>query len=332
MKLRTVLAPVLALLLLACGDTPPIMLGEHNVLVVAPDSLWAEVEDSVRTGLWVRLPGLPPESLFSVTHTSAQRTSERDLRRYRQVVVVGTARDSLVHQAIPPTDVPVSPPTLVQADDVWTTGQKVIVLVLPEGDGPDTVVDHVPELAAALDRQYRAWTLRRMYSMGIDSELSEVLMSAGVEIAIPALYRWLRPSDSTFVFATRTQDIDPRLRSVLLTWRPLDDREISPSGILDWRQTMADRHYAWDHTTRREPLEVEPLDTPGLAGLELRGAWGGTVEGQPHAGPFITRVVDCPAQGRRYLLDAWVFAPNRGKYRYLVQLQALLDTFDCPAP
>ena len=40
-------------------------------------------------------------------------------------------------------------------------------------------------------------------------------------------------------------------------------------------------------------------------------------------------VVDCPEQKRRYMLDAWVFAPSRGKYRYLVQMEALLDGFEC---
>jgi hypothetical protein len=30
-----------------------------------------------------------------------------------------------------------------------------------------------------------------------------------------------------------------------------------------------------------------------------------------------------------YLLDAWLYAPGKQKYEYMIQLQTILDTFRC---
>ena len=326
---RLTLFLLLAIPLSACQEGPPVMLGEHNVLVVAPDPLWVEVEDSVRTGLWVRPTGLPAESPFALTHMSPDATSERDLRTYRQIVVMGGVGDRLVDEALPRADTLPSLPALARRADVWREGQAVVVLALGDTDGADAVLARAPDLAEMLHEQYRAWTRRRMYSMGTDAELGDSLTSVGVALAVPDLFRWIRLSDSTFAFTTPSNDIAQRLRSVLLTWRSAGEEEMAVSAVLDWRQEMADRAYDWEHRTQREPLEIRPLEESGEAGLEIRGSWTAVVDGQPHGGPFITRAVLCPEQGRRYLLDAWVFAPRRGKHRYLIQLETILDSFDC---
>jgi hypothetical protein len=39
--------------------------------------------------------------------------------------------------------------------------------------------------------------------------------------------------------------------------------------------------------------------------------------------------VPCPAQDRLYLLDAWLYAPGKEKYQYMIQLETLLGTFEC---
>ena len=46
----------------------------------------------------------------------------------------------------------------------------------------------------------------------------------------------------------------------------------------------------------------------------------------------LSRIVQCPAQNRTYFLDGWLYAPGgqRGtRYEYIVQLQTILDTFEC---
>ena len=36
-------------------------------------------------------------------------------------------------------------------------------------------------------------------------------------------------------------------------------------------------------------------------------------------------------QDRMYLLDAWLYAPGKEKYEYMIQLQTILGSFRCGA-
>jgi hypothetical protein len=63
--------------------------------------------------------------------------------------------------------------------------------------------------------------------------------------------------------------------------------------------------------------------------VEVRGIWSSDEKGWPGAGLFRTRVVSCPDQDRTYLVDAWLYAPGVEKYEYVVQLETILDSFEC---
>jgi hypothetical protein len=63
---------------------------------------------------------------------------------------------------------------------------------------------------------------------------------------------------------------------------------------------------------------------------ELQAVWQNPPSADwPAAGPFIARVVACEEQDRLYLLDAWLYAPGRDKYEYMIQLNTVLDSFRC---
>ena len=40
-------------------------------------------------------------------------------------------------------------------------------------------------------------------------------------------------------------------------------------------------------------------------------------------------MLQCP--GRTYFIDAYLYAPNEDKYEYMLQLQEILNSFDCTA-
>ena len=44
---------------------------------------------------------------------------------------------------------------------------------------------------------------------------------------------------------------------------------------------------------------------------------------------MITWSVPCPEQDRHYLVDAWLYAPGKDKYEYVLQLETILGTFRC---
>ena len=51
--------------------------------------------------------------------------------------------------------------------------------------------------------------------------------------------------------------------------------------------------------------------------------------GWPAGGPFITYGITCANQDRTYFVDAWLYAPGREKYEYMIQLETILGTFRC---
>lgn len=326
-------APLLAVLLLAasgCGESrPPTMLAEYNVLVVTPDAMWSTVSGLLDDSLGVRPFGLPAETPLQLTQRDPEAVTTSDLQRYRQVLVVGGAEVPLVADALGGSPAAAELPALSTTRDVWVAGQEVTVLALPAGADEGVMRPLLGETARILHRGLHTWTVERMYAGGTHAAIDSATAAAGFEIEVPGIYdaRWV--SDSTLVAATRPNDMDPLLRSVLVTWRPLDDAEITPESLLDWREAVAPEVYDGNHTTRRDPIEVSEVAGGESSALEVRGFWSAVVEGQLQGGPTLVRVFDCPAQGRRYLLDGWIYAPNRGKYRYLMQLEAIFDSFQC---
>ena len=63
---------------------------------------------------------------------------------------------------------------------------------------------------------------------------------------------------------------------------------------------------------------------------QVQAVWQNPPEANwPAGGPFILWAVACPSQDRLYLLDAWLYAPGREKYEYMIQLQTILESFRC---
>jgi hypothetical protein len=329
------LLPVLAMVVVVvgCNDrTRPAMGDEHSVIVVAADSLWAQVEDTVLSSLQTRVFGARDEATFRVTHISPTDPYWGELRRFRQILTMGRPDDSWVQDPLSraSVDPAVNGAQVAEAENVWARGQRVIILVVPEREPAEAVEAQVDAVAAVLDSRYRDWVLNRMYTSGVDAELGDQLArDAGFSLRLPNVYRWRQVADSAYLFINDQPDASQLVRSLLVTWRPADEGDHAVDGILDWREEAAAQYYDWGQDTRRERLQTMAVAGEGYQGLEVRGVWHGTIEGFPQAGSFITRSVDCPDQGRRYLLDAWLYAPARAKYQYMIQLETLLGSFRC---
>lgn len=332
----TLLRRALPLLLLAmaaaaCNDrTRPAMGDEHSIIVIAADTLWTAVEDTILNTLQPRIFAVRDEPTFRVSHASPGEQHYADLRRFRQILAIGRPEDPWVDNALSRAGEAADPPPIVEVRDVWARNQRVTVVVVPEADPAGAVAARVDSLAGLLDARYRAWSRDRMYISGLDSELSERLQrDAGFSLEMPHVYRWRQVGDDAYLFLNDQPDAEQLVRSLLVTWRAGTEGEPDVDATLDWRDTVAQRYYDWGQTTERDRLQPRRLAAPGDGGLEVRGVWFGTIEGFPQAGPFITWSVDCPAQDRRYLLDAWLYAPARAKYQYMIQLETLLSSFRC---
>jgi hypothetical protein len=334
----TLFRTALALLLIAaaaCNDTGRQAMGDvHGVIVVAENDVWAQVEDTVMTILQPRIFAVRDEATFRLTQVSPTHPHWGDLRRFRQILAIGSPSDPWVAEPLRQAgagDAPLDGGRIVEADNVWARNQRVTALVVPEGREAMAVAANVDSVARLLDSRYRHWAVDRMFTSGLNTDLVTRLEDeAGFTLRVPNVYRWRALDDSTYMFINDQPDASQLVRSLLVTSRPAAG-EAAPTvdGVVAWRDETAARYYDWGMETERERFQPRRLEGPGAGGLEVRGVWLGTLDDFPQAGPFITRVIDCPVQDRRYLLDTWLYAPARDKYQYMIQLETLLDSFRC---
>lgn len=314
----------------ACDQSSRLAMGDVNsIIVVAEDSLWAQVSDTLETALQPRIFAVRAEPTFLLTHTSPTSEHWAELRRFRQVLTIGGPEDPWVKAALDQADTTVTPPALVEVNRVWARNQRVTALVVGN-DHADWIASMADSLGSLLDARYRTWAQNRMYLSGHDTVLVDTLRTrGGFRLDVPVVYRWRQLSDSTYAFLNDNPDASELVRWLTVTWRSLPTGRPTTASLLAWRDSVASSLYDWGQQTDREPLRTTALPPSASApGIEVRGVWSSPDE-FPQAGPFIARLVDCPDQGRRYLLDAWLYAPAKDKYQYMIQLETLLDSFRC---
>ncbi len=308
----------------AYGDTSSI------VAIVSPD-LWAEIEDTVYSALEPTIWTVRDEKTFTVTWGSPTGPEWADLSRFRQMLLIGPASDPHIAEALSGrTRTVADDPAVVQVNNVWARGQQVTVLITPENDRAAAVTSRLDILRDLYDRQYRQWALNRMFVSGQDTALADTLArEAGFRLTVPEVYYWAR-QDSVYIFRNDNPDPSELIRQVMVTWMSPAPMGMEGEMLLDWRQDVAEAYYSDDQVTVLDNVRAEAFDFEGWDAYQIQAIWQSPPEsGWPAAGPFILRSVVCPEQDRLYLLDAWLYAPGKEKYEYMIQLETILDSFRC---
>lgn len=330
--MRFAVAALLPLILAAggCEQKSAVAFGGANtIIMVAPERLWGAVEDTVMTALEPRIFTVRDERTFDVTHVAPSDENWLRLREFKQVVLLGYEGDPWLESAVSGMEnVPRTLPTIETVGEVWARDQVVTVVLLPRGAGAEAVESVIPELHRLLDERFKGYVRQRMYLSGRDDPLQERLAAEyGFSLLLPELYRHERRGQVHLFrnhYAAGSRELR---RAVLVTWRegaaPADS-----AALLAWRDSVASTAYAFRQQVARERLLVERgVDGPGA--LQLQGAWETPAEEFPAGGPFIARAVPCASQDRTYLLDAWLYAPGEDKYEFMLQLENILDSFEC---
>jgi hypothetical protein len=334
---RTAASPLwilLTLLPIVAGCGRPQAWGEANsVIVGAPDDLWDAIQDEVEEALEPRAFTVRNERIFNLTQISPADSRWARLREFRQVLLIGSEDDPWVATALDRAgSVPAERPTLVQVHDVWARSQLVTIFLVQANAPEEGARALLPQASELMLRQFHDFTQRRMFASGADTVGRDTLArTAGFSLLLPRVYVAGRTED-VLVFRNDFPDPSQLIRSVLVTWRPRGASGIGAEEALAWREEVAQRFYDPPPVTERERIESAPAAVGGAEGIEVRGVWGSPPGAWPAGGPFITRMLECPGQDRVYLVDSWVYAPGRDKYEYLVQLQTILDSFDCRHP
>ena len=215
---------------------------------------------------------------------------------------------------------------------MWGRGQQITLIIAPEGQQAEAVRQHLGEINQTLDEQFRGYARNRMFLSGMDSALADsVARMAGFRLLVPNVYTWSR-HDSLYTFRNDQPDPAELIRQIAVTWKsPIPTEPLSTEEVMQWRAEVA--------STYNEPQDVDlsnvsdsTFDFQGQAAREIQTIWTNPPQlNWPAAGPVLTRTVTCPQQDRLYLLDAWLYAPAKEKYEYMLQLQTILDSFRCGA-
>jgi len=325
----------LALLAIAAAgcDTAGLAYGDVNAIIaVMSPELWSEVQDDVYEALEPTVRTVRDEKTFTVTYQEPFAEHWTDLRRFRQILIVGYATDAVVVEALDRAGEQISQPGLHQIGDVWARGQAITLVLLPEGGGADDLRPRLASVNELLDGQYRRWALNRMYMSGRDSALADTLHAeAGFALLLPEVYRWSR-SDSVYVFRNDNPSPAELIREIVVTWRTPVPSDLQPEGILEWREQVVAGYYSEPQVNSLDNVQATPMEFRGRHAYEIRAEWTNPPErGWPAGGPFITRAVLCENQNRMYLIDSWLYAPGKKKYEYMIQLETILDSFRCGA-
>jgi ABC-type transport system substrate-binding protein len=324
-------AAVLSLSLLVFGCGKPQPLGDRNAVILGvADAEWPALEQRAQEVLEPTAFAVYDERIFRVTQVDPAGPYWGDTRRFRNLVVVGEPADPWIAEALRRANTqPSSYPALVETTDVWARGQRVYTVVLAPGAQTATAEPLLADIASRMLERYQREVHARMFASGVDTlRVAEVAREAGFRLTVPNVYRLERIDDATIRFINDQPDPARLQRSVLVTSEPPASATAPTEDLLDWRDEIAGRYYDPGQTTLRERVETVALGNGQSATSQIQGTWASVPGAWPAGGPFLTRSVRC-ADGRTFLLDAWLYAPGRDKYEYMFQLNTILDSFSC---
>ena len=330
--LRAAALGVLLLPLAAC-DEQRAFGDADSIIVGARTELWNQVRDTVQAILEPKIQTVRRERTFTLTHQDPTGEAWGRLRLFRQELLMGSPEDPWVAEALEHREgsEPLSPPQIVQVHDVWARQQLVTILVLTPDGGAEDVISLLEPLHELMDRQFREYAMGRMFVSGRDTDLADSLQQTlSFSLLLPEVYRMVS-RDSVHIFRNDNPDPSELIREITVSWRTPIPGEMPPvDTLLAWRQRRAETYYAYPQVNDTSLIQVTDTAFRGHPAREVQAVWSNPPgDAFPAGGPFILRAIRCEDDDRLYVLDAWLYAPNREKYEYMIQLETILDSFRC---
>jgi hypothetical protein len=327
-------SPLIFLIVTASACEKGLAHGDNNaVIVVAPADWWPEVRDSVFAALAPDVFTLRNERTFRLAYQDPAALEWSLSRMFREEVVFGNPEDPWVSAVLETLDdtVTVAVPGIVEAENVWARNQKVtVILVDTSQDIPSQVFPLLGRVHEILEKRFKEGAAIRMFVSGRNSALADTLQRmAGFSILLPAVYQW-GAEDSLYIFRNDNPRPADLIRQFAVNWRTPVPQDLPADSLMDWKERLSDESYAYPQVVEREGLRTRLLGLGDMRVREFRGTWSNPPDSQwPAAGPFILWTVECPLQDRLYLIDAWLYAPDRDKWEYILQLETVLGSFRC---
>lgn len=333
-------AALLALLIsgltAACSKGQPY--GSDNAVIAVIDpAVRDEVEPLLRRAFERQRFTTRAEPVLEVTVTTPEELGE--FRKWRRLIVVEPRPGMLVSDLVGGSE---EEAVVAEVEDEWARDQSVWVVSAPT---PAATVELVRSSADSLYDvvlgRFVAYHEARMWASGRDSAQADRLLdSLGFGLVLPRVYDSAPASSSPD--SRVWYNADPR-RVIALHWSPAPAR-LTADTVLAVRRAWGRSLYATDtivgalagdtvaaDTTAADPaapaaalpIAVRQVELDGRPAVRLQGVWRSPAD----AGVFVTYGVVCG--DRLVLLDGNLYAPDRNKVPYVLQLDRILSTFRC---
>src|SRR5690606_28147845 len=135
--------------LAACGGQQQAIGNVGGIVVIATDSLWNAVGDSLTSALGPRIFTVRDERAFEVTHIAPTRPNWTEMRNFRQVLALGAAGDAWVQPIVEEAGGSAQD-GIVQTTDVWARNQFATAMVLPASSDAEAARAGLPRLSAIM--------------------------------------------------------------------------------------------------------------------------------------------------------------------------------------
>lgn len=216
-----------------------------------------------------------------------------------------------------------------QIKNAWAFGQILLVFVAntPE-ELKKRILENKNTFFNIFDERLNQIALAELYIKGEQHDLAkEILGKFGCSLRVQHEYRlfYESPEEGCFVL----------FRDVPKRWISVGWFETDNPGLItqEWCYQFRNKIFAKFEGTEEIDTRyttVEEVDFQGKYALKLVGLYGGKLEdGWPkvYGGPFRSYFFYEPADGRIYMVDYSVFAPDREKKDILRQLDIMVRTF-----
>jgi hypothetical protein len=310
---------------MGCGKGPAF--GSDNaIIVVVPEALESSLTDPIRRSFERTVLTTRDEPVFELTFTTPVSIGE--FTKWKRLVIIETTGDALLLPEL--IDVPTSGEVVEEVHDKWARGQTIHALGADTPAATSALVHkQLDSLYERIHQDFVDYHVRRMWASGPDSSLARQMSDdLGFSIVLPRVYR---PAQASAPPDTRTWfNVDPR-RVVSVHWAPIS-AGLDPDSVLAVREAWGHALFPGDSiamrpdTTGANPRLIAIRSQLGdQSAIRLQGVWENRSD--VSAGVFLTYGLICDDQ--LVLLDGNLYAPDRPKYPFLIQLEQIFETFRC---
>ena len=319
--------------LLVPGCSKPLAIGKATeVAVLADGELLPQIEPDIRAAMEREILSVRRETAFHVSFAPLEDPGE--FRKWSKVIVVGSLDGGGAIGDLLPEDVRgqvlEKRGLLYATEDLWARGQVVFVLAAASrGDLLGLVANSGETLFSRMSDLLREQVRARMFQSGRNDDLASSLRAEyGFAITLPRVYR--RDLFSGIPRTVRFFNLNPQ-RSIFVYWEEAPRDSLVPGEVIETRKRLAERFYPGDRLLDGS-LRVEKVDFHGHDALKVTGVWQNREELE--GGTFTSYAFNCPESGRFYLIDGLLFSPDpkKSKYVYLIQIDTIVDSFQCAPP